>query len=240
MNAKMKVLSLALIASFGYVGAAAAACPAGPTTAEGGAWSSSSVLGGSLAITTPGLDASECKLDASIVSTGFGSAYVRDETPASETRYRAKFIVDTSNLTGLNSLQSVRLLSANTETPYLSIGEAVRVSVFGNVSGTSQSLSIAAGCEGQPSNLCSTNIALSGPGVHTVQIDWQQAGSVSVWVDNTNEALPDATLTGNTAGWVVDYAVLGLSTPSPGFRTAQLNKVVSFDQFDSRRQTFID
>lgn len=243
MNTKMKVLSLALIGAFGYVGSAAAGtCPAGPTVPEGGAWSSKSVLGGAIAITEPGFETSACKMDASITSTGFGSAYVRDETPTAEPRYRARFVVDTSNLAGLNSLQSVRLLSANTETPHLSIGEAVRISVFGNVTGTTQSLSVAVGCEGQPSNLCSTNIPLSGPGQHTIQIDFQKgaAGSVAVWVDNTNEGSPNATLSGNTDGWSVDYAVLGLSTPSPGFRTAQLNNVVSFDSFDSRRQTFIN
>jgi len=241
MNTKMKVLSLALIGAFGYAGAAAAACPAGPTTAEGGAWSSKSVLGGAIAITTPGFESTECKMDASITSTAFGSAYVRDETPAAETRYRARFVVDTTNLTGLNSLQSVRVLSANTDSPYLSISEAVRVSVFGNVTGTTQNILVAAGCEGETSNLCTASVPLSGPGIHTVQIDFQQGtvGTVDVWIDNNNEASPDITLSGNTSGWVVDYAVLGLSTPSPGFRTSQTNKVVSFDSFDSRRQTFI-
>jgi hypothetical protein len=48
MNTKMKVLSLALIGAFGYVGSAAAGtCPAGPTVPEGGAWTSSFVAGGS-------------------------------------------------------------------------------------------------------------------------------------------------------------------------------------------------
>mgnify|MGYP000855137440 CR=1 FL=1 len=241
MNTKMKVLSLALIGAFGYAGAAAAACPAGPTTAEGGAWSSKSVLGGSIAITSPGFESTECKMDASITSTAFGSAYVRDETPAAEARYRARFVVDTTNLVGMNALQSVRVFSANTENPYLSIGEVVRISVFGDVTGTIQSLAIAAGCEGATSNICSTNVPLSGPGVHTVQIDFQQgtSGSVDVWVDNGTEASPNATLNGNTSGWSVDYAVLGLSTPSLGFLSAQTNNVVSFDSFDSRRQTFI-
>ena len=60
MNAKMKVLSIALVGLCGFAGSAMAACPAGPTTAEGGAWTSKAVLPPStsaLAIATPGLDA---------------------------------------------------------------------------------------------------------------------------------------------------------------------------------------
>jgi len=240
MNTKMKVLSLALVGLCGYAGSAMAVCPTDPAQPTG-AWSSKSVLGGALTVSTPGYETTECKLDASITSATFGSAYVRDDSPASEPHYRARFLVDTDALTGLNSLQSVRLLSANTETPYLSIGETVRVSVFGNLAGTAQSLAIAAGCEGATSNLCSTNVPLTGTSPHVVQIEWIKGttGTINIWVDNGVEGTPTATIAGNTNGWVVDYAVLGLSTSSPGYRASQLNKVVSFDQFDSRRTTFI-
>ena len=37
MNTKMKLLSLALVGLCGFAGSAMAACPAGPTTADGGA-----------------------------------------------------------------------------------------------------------------------------------------------------------------------------------------------------------
>lgn len=241
MNAKMKVLSLALVGLCGYAGSAMADCPTDPAQAGGGAWSSKSVLGGAIAITTPGFESSECKMDASITSTSFGSAFVRDESPASEPHYRARFLVDTSNLAGLNSLQNVRLFSANTDTPFDSISEVVRVSAFGNLAGTAQSLAVVAGCHGATANLCSTNIPLTGAGPHIVQVEWIKgsSGTINVWVDNATEGSPTATLSGNTDGWVVDYAALGLSTPSAGYRTSQVNKVVSFDQFDSRRSTFI-
>ena len=68
MNTKMKLLSLAVVGLCGFAGSALAACPAGPTTAEGGAWGSKSVLGGAIAISTPGYESSECKMDASITS----------------------------------------------------------------------------------------------------------------------------------------------------------------------------
>ena len=44
MNTKMKVLSLALVGLAGFAGSAMAACPNGPTVAEGRAWSSKTVL----------------------------------------------------------------------------------------------------------------------------------------------------------------------------------------------------
>ena len=238
MNTKMKVLSLALIGAFGYVGAASAACPSSAVPP----WSSKSDVGGSLAISSPGYDGTECKLDAALTSAAFGSAFVRDDSPDSEERYRARFFVNTDALAGLNVAQSVRVFSANAETPHSDVSEVVRVSVFGNVAGTQQSLAVVAGCDGVAGNVCSTNIPLSGAGPHTVQIEWVKgaSGEINVWVDNADEANPDETLTGNTDGWVVDYAVLGLSTPSAGFRANQLNNVVSFDQFDSRRTSFID
>lgn len=229
------ILGLGALAAFGFASSAFAQCPTGPVPP----WSSQSSLGGSLAITTPGFDTTSCKLDASITLNGPGvSAFVRDNTPAAEARYRAQFIVNVDTLTGLNSAQSVRLFSANTETPHLGITEAVRISVFGNLAGTQKSIGVVAGCEGAPSNLCSANIPLAA-GPNRIELDWDAAGTVRVWVNNTTEGSPNATLTGNTSGWEVDFAVLGLSTASPQFRANQLNRVVSFDEFDSRRTSFI-
>jgi hypothetical protein len=245
-NVMMKTLSLAVLGLVGmsFAGASMAQGPGCPTNpaAPDGPWTSKSVLGGAIAITTPGLGSTTCKLDASITSTAFGSAFVRDNTPAAETRYRAAFLVDVDALTGLNSIQSVRLLSVNTDTPYLGITEALRVSVSGNLAGTAKVLGIVAGCEGQPSNLCSNTVALPATGTQKVQIEWVKgaAGVVRVWLNNNTEASPNLVLNGNTNGWVVDYTTLGLSNPSPNFRTVQTNRVVKFDEFDSRRTTFIN
>lgn len=242
-NVMMKTLSLAVLGLVGlsFAGASMAQCPTDPA-APTGPWSSKSVLGGAIAITTPGLNATTCKMDASITSTAFGSAFVRDNTPTAEPRYRASFLVDVDALTGLNSIQSVRLLSVNTDTPYLGITEALRVSISGNLAGTAKVLGIVAGCEGQPSNLCSNTVALPATGTQRVQIEWVKgaAGVVRVWLNNTTEASPNLTLNGNTNGWAVDFVTMGLSNPSPNFRTVQTNRVVKFDEFDSRRTTFIN
>jgi hypothetical protein len=80
-------------------------------------------------------------------------------------------------------------------------------------------------------------------GNNTVEIDWVKgaAGSLKVWVNNNVEANPTVpAITGDSSAWGgVDFAVLGLSAPSTGFRTSHLNQVVNFDRFDSRRQTYI-
>src|SRR5688500_18951669 len=74
MSAKRKVLSLALIGAFGYVGSAAAGTgPAGPTVPDGGAWTSSFVSPGSaFALTTGGLEPaspSACKATSAIAGS---------------------------------------------------------------------------------------------------------------------------------------------------------------------------
>lgn len=239
----MKALSLAVLglAGLGYGASAMAVCPTDPAQ-PAGPWTSKSTLGGSLAISTPGFNSTECKLDAQLTANlGGGTASVRDNTPSAEPRYRMRFFVNADALTGQNSIQGVKIFSANTDTPYLSIAEAFKITMFGNVAGTQRSISLIMGCDGQPSNLCSANFPLTA-GVNSIQVDWTKGTSatVKVWVNSTNEATPTGTLTGNTNGWSVDYAVLGLANAAPGYRANQLNKIVSLDEFDSRRTTFIN
>jgi hypothetical protein len=242
MNTKMKLLSLALIGAFGYVGSAAAGtCPAGPTVPDGGAWSAASALGGALAITTPGLDGSSCKLDTSITTNGPGvNAFVRDNTPAAEPRYRAQFIINADATGALNSVQGVKIFGATTDTPANGVSDVVRMSLTGNLAGSQKLLGVFTACAGQPGSLCSASLPLAA-GNNTVEIDWNQsAGELRVWVNNNVEASPDSTLSGDSSAWGgVDFAGLGLSAPNAGFRTAHLNQIISFDRFDSRRQTFI-
>ena len=218
-----------------------AACPAGPDQANGGAWSTKSALGGSLTITSPGLDGSECKLDAAITLNGPGvNAFVRDNSPATETRYRAQFLVNTDSISSLNSIQSVKLFAATSDTAVNGVSELVRLNLFGNLAGTQKLLGIVTACDGQPSNICSDSVPLAA-GTNTVEIDWNKTtGSLKVWINNNVEASPNKTIAANNGAWSgVDYAVLGLSTASAGYRGVALNKAISFDKFDSRRQTFI-
>lgn len=232
------ILGLGALAAFGFASSAFAQCPASPVPP----WSSQTVLGGALSIDGPGLNGTSCKLNSRITANiGGATAAVRDNTPENEPRYRAQFMINADALTGQNLIQGVRVFSASTETPNLGVSEVVRLTVIGNAAGTAKTLSIFTACAEQPSGVCSATTPLPAGDVR-VEFDWQKSatGSLRVWVNNTTEGTPTATISANNSAWGgVDFAVLGLANASSAFRAAQLNRDVIFDEFDSRRQTFI-
>jgi hypothetical protein len=244
MNAKMKLLSIAMVGLCGYAGSALA-CPAGPDIANGGAWTAKSAVGGTAVIAAGGLETtpSLCRLDTAITANlGSASGFVRDDTPNAEPRYRAQFKINADALTGQNSTMPVRVFAATTATPANSVPEVVKLTIFGNAAGTARVLGIATACASAATHICSTSFALTPTGTNTVEIDWVKgaAGSLKVWVNNGTEATPNINQAVDNSAWGgVDSAALGLTAASSGYRTAQLNKVVKFDRFDSRRQTFI-
>ncbi len=236
----MKKLSVAILglAGFAFAGMAAAACP----TDSVPPWSSKSMLGGNLTISTPGFGGTECKLDAKIVTNAPNvAAFVRDNSPANELRYRAQFTINADALGSLNAIQTVKVFGASTDNAPTGFGnEVVRIGLFGNVTGSQKFLSVFTACAGVVGGLCNSSVPLAA-GNNVVEFDWNQAaGSFKLWVNNNTEASATLTIPADSTGWSgVDFAVLGLSGPSAGFRAAHLNQVVSVDQFDSRRQTFI-
>lgn len=233
-----KLNAVLALAALGFASTSFAQCPASAVPP----WTSQSSLGGSLAIVAGGFDGTACRLNAQITVNGPGvNAFVRDNTPAGESRYRAQFFINVDTLTGLNSIQSSKIFGANTDAAHLALSDVVRLSVFGNLAGTTKVLGILTVCEGQPGNQCSATAPLA-VGTNRIEFDWQKGatGSLRVWVNNTTEGTPTVTLNGNSANWGgVDFATLGLANPSPNFRSAQINRAVGFDEFDSRRQTFI-
>lgn len=244
---KMKTLSLAVL-GLAFAGAANAACvPANLT-----AWSATQAVNGTVTVATGGLEsptASECRLDATLTANlGSAGAYVRDDTPANEGRYRAQFLIKLTGLAGITSSQPVKIFAASTATPANSVPEVVSFTVYGNLSGTTRILGVATADSSSPTgtNIQSTGIPLAAAtgDVYRVEIDWVKGatgtGLLKVWVNNSTEASPNATLNTNSSAWGgVDSIILGLNAASPGYRAAHLNKIVSFDKFDSRRQTFI-
>ena len=258
MNAKMKVLSLALVGMFGYVGSAMAACPAGPTTAEGGAWTNKFVGGGSssMSIATPGLDGSECKLRVSLGNNGGAQAQVMDDTPANEPRYRAQFLFDAGSLTGANGGSQATIFQANGAAVHGGLLQTIKVSFTGSGGGSTTSgkrILIRAACESGAGSVCgSAPITLpSQTGVNRIEFDLvfgaSGTGTLRYWVTDASasggsDGSPTGSITinGGNAGWTgVDKAYMGLSSPTTAFRSVNADTNAFFDRFDSRRQTFI-
>ncbi len=106
-------------------------------------------------------------------------------------------------------------------------------------------------------NQCQTAVNLPNQtGPNRIEFDLtvgaNGVGALRYWVnDAATTGLTDGagipiTITGGNAGWVgVKTVFMGMTTPTLNFRSAvagngqNVDKVVFFDQFDSRRQTFI-
>lgn len=246
MNIKMKTLSLAVLGLTGFAiaGSASAACVAGNLSA----WSATQATGGTVTVVSGGLNTppSECRINTALTTpVGGASAFVRDDTPANESRYRAQFLVNVDALSGINSTQVVKLLSVTTSAPSQSVPEVVVITLFGNATGTTKVLGISTvdTASAGTGYRKSTTAPLTGlSGTIRVEIDYVKgaAGGLKLWVNNTTEGTPTSNIAANNNAWGgVDTAALGLSSASPGYRAAHLNKIIQFDQFDSRRQTFI-
>lgn len=250
MNTKMKVLSLAVVGLFGFAGTAMAACPSGPT-----AWTGSFVGGGvsAISIATPGYDGTECKLQAALGNNGGAQAQVYDDTPANEPHYRAQFIVDAGQLTGANGGSQAVLFLSNPAAAHNGVLPMVKVMFNGSGGGTTSSgkrIIFRVACEGGAGSVCgSAPVTLpnqTGPNRIEIDLTAGASGTFRYWVnDAATTGITEAsgvalTLTGGNAGWVgVDRAVLGLASPTGAYRTLNTATPAFFDQFDSRRQTFI-
>lgn len=250
MNTKMKVLSLALIGAFGYVGVASAACPAGPTTTDGGAWTSQSVLPpttSSLAIASPGLDSSECKLSSSLGPSLTASAFVRYNHAAPEPSYRFQFLVDTNSLSSFSGADSVVLFQAPAGTAANGFNRLLRVSLVAGPAGAKR-VRFAAQC-GTGTFTCAQTYATDlQPGVNRVEgfltVGAGAAGELKYWVNaaaGTSEPATSGSIANldNSAWGGVSAAAMGLTAPSAAFKANHATQVVGFDTFDSRRTTYI-
>ncbi|RIK35681.1 MAG: hypothetical protein DCC58_20220, partial [Chloroflexi bacterium] len=244
------VLSLALVGMFGYVGSAMAACPTGPTTAEGGAWTAKSVSpGSSVAIATPGLDGSECKLDAAIAGSLTGTATVSYTHAASEPSYRFQFLVNPDALGSFSLTDSVGVFRANASTPANGSSNALQVNLVAGSGGTRR-VRFNAACNVPASSFRCTAATSTNLPAGVARIEGKltfgagAAGKLDVWVNAAAGSTEPATTLSisnlDNAAWAgVGQATLGLANPSVPYKNAHANQVVGFDRFDSRRQTYI-
>lgn len=240
MNTKMKVLSLALVGAFGYVGAASAACPTSATPP----WTSALQVKGVAAIASPGYAGTECRLDTSFNADAGSSsiAAVTYSGTGAEAAFRAQFIVDTSALTAPVAADTVSIYSGSSTAG----GSAVRLRIFG--SGGSFALGYAVSYDDagvRRSRTGSVPLPAGGPKHVEIQLKTAAAGASDgefrIWVENNVEASPNKVESGlaNSAMAGVEKVQLGLFAGSPAFLLHYNTKKVGFDQYDSRRTTFI-
>ena len=274
---KMKALAVATLGLGGLVmvGSAFAACP-DPTAnsnqgyaTPNGPWSGETVSGASIASTT-GLNGTSCAMSVALNSSpsSIAKAFVTDQSPNNEQRYRARFYVDLSQIaSSLQAGDSIRLLNANATTGPSGVSTVeLTVLLVGGSSGAAFRFQVAD--PGQASFYKTLTVnAKNATGVNRVEFDYntypggtQQSactasstnGSFCAWVSDgstaATEASPDTTYnlianaygtSGNT--WSgVKFTNFGIFASNVGFRTHAATKSVILDEFDSRRQTFIN
>jgi hypothetical protein len=231
MNTKMKVLALALLGLAGYAGSAAAGCPASPVPP----WTAVSALGGTAVIASPGYATTPCRLDSALTGDASSFATVEDDTPTAEPRYRAQFIINADNLTSLGLTDAAFIFNANSGT-----GPQVSLSIVGDgAGGHLVSYVVPDSSAGGGSDVGSLALVA---GENRVEFDLDSTGTphFSIWVNNNVEASPDfTTTTFNNGGATIETAFMGLAGGTPSYFASSSGVAVGFDQFDSRRTTFI-
>jgi hypothetical protein len=238
--------ALLALAALGFASTSFAQCPSSPVPP----WSTQTVLsGGALSISAGGYDGTACKMSTQ-VGAGAGTtatAVVRDNTPADEARYRFQFLLQADALTGQGATQAAQIFTANSTNPFPAPGgslQVLRVSLSGGGT-TGRRVTFISACNVAPDYLCtSPAVEIPATGVSRIEgdltIGGAGTGQVRYWVNNTTEGTPTGTLAVDNAGWVgIDAALMGLSRTTASFRASQAARAVNFDEFDSRRQTFI-
>ncbi len=249
MNNKMKNLSLAVLGFVGFAaaGAAMAQCP----TTLSPPWSAVTALSGGVAVASAtGLDSSACKLNTSITASTTSIATVTDNTPANETRYRFQFLFDASAVGNFGTTDSVVIFNGNAAAPNAAAAnrrQLVTLALSPGPAGAKRLTITASNGNASPFRTAVTTGDLL-PGTNRIEVDLTvgagTAGNLKYWLNaaaGTTEPAETGSIPSlNNDGWVgVKNAALGLSGGSPAYRTAHAGQIISFDTFDSRRQTYI-
>jgi len=224
-NVTMKALSAAVLglAGMAFAGSALADCPAGSND-PGANWPGGRATtgGGVLGLEAPGLK-------------------------ANETRYRFRFYLDTDLITPFTGLQQVQLFTANAANPFPAAGGSLAmvraVLVPGGTTGRRVGFLVGTN-DPVNSYIAPAAFAPINAGANYIEgeliVGAAGTGKFNYWVNNNVAGTPTGTVNVDNAGWVgVDTASLGMANGNSTFRTLQQGKKIYFDEFDSRRQTFI-
>jgi hypothetical protein len=265
---KSLVLAMVGIAGFAVAGSAFAQCPTAVTTkgsstpGGGGAWSQQFIANdATLTISTPGLNSTNCALSLSVGAASNSRANVQDNSPNNEARYRGRFYLNLAGLTNFTaSNQTVILFRVNDTTgPAQFSSDQLVIRLAGGATPTLRFITSDANA-GSGATAPAVPLPASATNTYRIEFDMQvgsgattangcttmpaSGGCIRYWVTDAGAASTDAAPTGSTtinnSGWSgAKTAFLGMSGGSPGYRGNHAGAVLVFDEFDSRRQTFI-
>jgi hypothetical protein len=254
-NVMMKTLSLAVLglAGMSFAGASMAqscATTIGQNQTPPGVWSAANQLQSVLTIVSPGLGGTGCTGRAALNqnSSPAAKASAVDTTPNAEQRYRSRFIVKSTIALTQASRSALIFNVVGPSAPAGGTQSAFQIFLTGT--GSAKGLRFLVGDTAQASQYRTIDVPLPNQtGENRVEIDLTfgaSNGQLRYWVTDqataTTDGSPTATVTGlaNNAWGGVDQAVIGIATASGLWRSAYTNTdFVDFDEFDSRRQSFI-
>jgi hypothetical protein len=158
------------------------------------------------------------------------------------------FRLDLSELTSVNFIQSVSIAAATSRVAVPSgdgaSADLFRLTVLGNIQGTSRQLGIFAACTSEPSGVCPAIVPITNDNPHIgLRLTIGAGdGSLQVWVDDDFEGAPTVSLEGlDNAAWLdVERVSLGLSSATPAFLANHTSESVTFAQVAMRLVSPID
>jgi len=241
--------------------AAATTCHGSPSTG----CNAEDKLGG-ISVAADGLHTTSCSMSSKFTTRAdqpggsFGEeAGVFDNSPQKEQTYRFRFYINPAAVAAtLSTANQVGVFGAHSASNHGATlnNQLVQMYILGDGTGNVFLRTFAACTSGDGfvGSRCLSNsgdVQLPTASFATgVRVEGQviigAAGKVNIWVGSAVDPnTPSATINLNNAAWGgagvdgVKQAKLGLQTSTLGYQKNNLNKVVLFDEFDSRRQTFI-
>jgi hypothetical protein len=186
------------------------------------AWSANSNNGGNLSVSTSAALVSSYGMQATFANTT--PMFVRDDTPAAETRYRARFYFHPNSIT-MAAGDTITVLQG------LDAGGQVILAVQFNRSSKSYQLRAQAYSSTLADHVNTSYFPITNA-VHVIEVDWGNDGHLTFWIDGVQKA----NLTGiNNSLYSVETLRLG----APTMTITGTSGSFYIDAFESRRQTYI-
>jgi len=229
---------------------------------------SSTNVGASLGGTTiaaDGLHSTSCAMASSFTTRAdqggsFGEqAVVFDNSPAKEQTYRFRFYINPAAVAAtLSTTSQVSVFGAHSASNHGATpnNQLAQMYILGDGAGNVflRTFAACSSGDGFQGSRCLSNggdVQLPTASFATgVRVEGQviigASGKVNIWVGSAVDPnTPSSTINVNNSAWGgvgvdgVKQAKLGLQTSTLAYMQNNQNKVVLFDEFDSRRQTFI-